>query len=132
MRYSYVLFGLIIGYLFFDFSPNNQNVITKKKFFEIVKWDNVTINSVIINKDKDLANIKFDLMDYTWYSLDNNNMCYHNITDPDIEEYCYPKKHVKYHNLEFNLQLPINHNFEKDLSKNDFTKDLEILFNWNF
>ena len=129
MMYSYVLIGLLIGYLFFDFSPSNQNSITKKQFFEIVNWDNVTINSVIINKDKDIAKIKFDFLENAWYNHANNQICNYNITNNNnIENYCYQQKKVKYNDVNLQIQLPNNHQFETDLNKNINTMDLDIMY----
>lgn len=117
-----------MGYLFFDLTPNYNNGITKKEFFKIVNWENVTINSVIINKDKDIANIKLDFLEDKWYNHNDNSICNFNTTHSDIENYCYLQKTIKYKNLNLHIQLPNNHNFEDELLKNNSTKDLDVVY----
>ena len=128
MKYSYVLIGLLIGYLFFDINPSNHNGITKKQFFEIVNWENVTINSVIINKDKDIANINFNMLDNKWFNHQDHQVCDYNVSNSDINQYCYSKSNVIHRGLSVQIQLPNNHNFENELQKDNNTKDLDVVY----
>ena len=128
MKYSYVLLGLLLGYFFFDFDFSTKNAITKKRFFEISEWDNVTFTSVFINKDKDLATINFDLYQDVWYSNQDNQQCLHNTTNLNIENLCYKNREVKVKDLTFSIQLPRNHEFEKELIENNYTKDLDVMY----
>jgi AFG3 family protein len=128
MKYSYVLIGLLMGYLFFDLNPGNYNSITKKQFFEIVNWENVTINSVIINKDKDIANIDFNMLENRWFNNLDHQICNYNVSNQDINQYCYSKKNVIHKGLNVYIQLPNNHNFENELLKNNNTKDLDVVY----
>lgn len=129
MKQSYYLFGILLAYLFIDFSPSNNMGITKKKFFEIVSWDNSTVDGIIINKDKDIANIGIDFYRYKWFDIDNNtNPCQYNISAPDVDKFCINTKYKMNKIQVYHILLPSNHNFEKELLKNDKIKDIEILY----
>jgi AFG3 family protein len=129
MQYIYILFGLLLGYLFFDFNPSTNYGITKKKFFEISKWDNITINGVIINKDKDTALINFNTYKKNWYNLNSyNQICRYNYSSSDISKFCFEKKDIANRNINYLIQLPSNHRFENELKSNNITRDLEVMY----
>jgi len=129
MQYSYVLFGLLLGYLFFDFNPSTNYGITKKKFFEISKWDNITINGIIINKDKDTALINFNTYKKNWYDLNSyDQICRYNYSLSDISKFCFEKKDITNKNINYLIQLPSNHRFENELKSNNITRDLDVMY----
>ncbi len=129
MKYSYYLLGLLLGYYLIDFSPSYDMGITKKTFFDMANWDNSTIEGIIINKDKDIANIGMDFYDYNWYDLSNNSMvCQYNTSASDVENFCTNVKSKQNKIKIYNILLPSNHNFEEELLQNEKTKDIDVLY----
>ena len=101
MKYSYVLIGLLMGYLFFDINPSNHNSI---------------------------ANIDFNMLENKWFNNDDHQICNYNVSNSDINQYCYSKKNIIHKGLNVYIQLPNNHNFENELQKDNNTKDLDVVY----
>ena len=107
MKYGfYYLFGILLAYLLVDLDPMFRSEITKKKFFEISKWDNTTINNIVINKDKDIALTSFDFHENKWFN--KNNLTQECELEMD-NNLCQMKRITKHKNIVFTISLPKNH-----------------------
>ena len=123
MKYQYYLVAILATYMMLDVIPINDYGITKNKMFEIAEWDNSTISQIVINREEDIAFFQVDFHSTVWKNKYNNSLyCDNNNLDDCIKTNELDSSEI------YRLLLPSNHRLEYQLSKNNFTKNIEVLY----